>query len=69
MSTLSEMYVAACMASDPLLSTMRAANHAGVRAQQLENSTLESGAMPGDFKVMLVYRLGSMTGTLTPVLR
>ena len=69
MSTFTEMYAAACEAANPIAAAVREATQAGIRAQQLETSTLESGAMPGEFKVMLVYRLGAMASTFTPVLR
>jgi len=69
MSTLTEMYAAACEASDPVLRAARDAAWARLTACRLETAALESGAMPSEFKVMLRYTPCGGCWRFTPVLR
>ena len=69
MSTLAEIYAAACEISDPLKAVVREAESVGVKAVQLETSTLESGAMPSEFRVLLKFTPVGHPYRLTPVLR
>ena len=69
MSTLAEIYAAACEISDPLKAVVREAESVGVKAVQLETSTLESGAMPSEFRVLLKFTPTGHPYRLTPVLR
>jgi hypothetical protein len=69
MRYLGGLYARLCEESDPVRLAVRDANRAGYEAKQLENSTLESGAMPNEFSVVLQFRSTHGFPRLTPVLR
>ena len=66
--SLLEMYKRACVLSDPIASAVRAANAAKTNADALEDAALTSGAMRGEFRVMLRFSRAPGYQRLVPFL-
>lgn len=67
--SLIDVYERLCEMTDLQLQVARAVRYSQWQSDQLEEQALISGAMPGDFKIMLRFQRHGFSHRLTPELR